>query len=495
MTDQTAHTPTVLGEHACQLIPGGVTSSARQFQPAIIFREAQGAILTDSDGNRYLDYHLAFGPILLGHNHPAVNARVVQALQSAPLSGAGVTELEIELAHKIHQHVPCAEKVLLCTSGSEAVSSAIHVARAVTGRPKIIKFRGSYHGTYDSVLCDGRDPEGNVAQAPGKREEISQSLGARASRPLFEPSLEDRMAGETPALPGALSQFGPAWAGMPPGVTEGTLTCTYNDLDEVERAFARHPEQVAAVLVEPIGHSLGCVLPKPGFLEGLRQLTSAHGAVLIFDEVITGFRHHLGGYQAICGVTPDLATFGKAMANGFPMAAICGRAEIMDRFSARPGGDTYFAGTYHGHPAGCAAALATIEVLEREPVHEHIFRLGDRLRKGLTEIHQRLGTSATVAGFGSIFITYFAEGPIENHRDAPRNDASKFVEYHRRLIERGIFLMPVNLKRGHISYAHTDADIDRMLDATERALLAMPTLGEVRRVQARQSSNEDVVQR
>ena len=417
-----------LSQQACELIPGGVTSTARPFHPPIVFREAQGATLRDADGKRYLDYHLAFGPILLGHNHPGVNARVTAALQSAPLSGAGITELEIELAHKIHQHVPCAEKMLLCTSGSEAVSSAVHVARAITGRPKIIKFRGSYHGTYDSVLCEGFDPEGTAAETRS------------------------------------------AWAGMAPGVTEGTLACTYNDLDQVERVFAHHPDHIAAILVEPVGHSLGCVLPKPGFLEGLRQLTSAHGSLLIFDEVITGFRHHLGGYQAICSVTPDLATFGKAMANGFPMAAICGRADIMDRFSTRPGGDTYFGGTFHGHPASCAAALATIEILEREPVHEHTFRLGERLRKGLTEIHHRLGTGATVAGFGSIFITYFADGPIQNHRNAQRNDASKFVEYRRQLINRGVFLMPVNLKRGHISYAHTEADIDRMLEVAESGL-------------------------
>jgi len=418
-------------QQACELIPGGVTSSARQFHPQLVFREANGATLTDVDGKRYLDYHLAFGPILLGHNHPVVNGRVAAALDRAPLSGAGVTELEIELARRIRQHVPCAEKVLLCTSGSEAVSSAVHVARAFTGRSKILKFRGSYHGTYDSVLCDGLD------------------LGATAGEPR------------------------PAWAGMQPGVNEGTLTCTYNDLSGVEQALTRHGSQVAAILVEPVGHSLGCVLPKPSFLEELRRLATAHGTLLIFDEVITGFRHHLGGYQAICGVTPDLATFGKAMANGFPIAAVCGQAEIMDRFNTRPGGDTYFAGTYHGHPVGCAAALATIEVLEREPVHAHVFRLGERLRQGLREIHQRLGTGATVAGFGSIFITYFAEGPIENHRDALRSDASKFVEYRRRLIDRGIFLMPLNLKRGHISYSHTEADVDRTIEVAEEVLSTM----------------------
>jgi glutamate-1-semialdehyde 2,1-aminomutase len=202
-------------------------------------------------------------------------------------------------------------------------------------------------------------------------------------------------------------------------------------------------------------------------------LATTYGAVLIFDEVITGFRHHLGGYQAICGVTPDLTTLGKAMANGFPMAALCGKVEIMDRFMTRPGGDTFFAGTFNGNAVGCAAALATMEMLEREPVHRHVFRLGERLRQGLREIHGRLGIRATVAGFGSVFLTYFMEGPIESYADLLRNDAARFVEYRRRLIERGIFKMPMNLKRNHVSYAHTDAHVDRTLEACEDVLKEM----------------------
>jgi glutamate-1-semialdehyde 2,1-aminomutase len=192
--------------------------------------------------------------------------------------------------------------------------------------------------------------------------------------------------------------------------------------------------------------------------------------VLIFDEVITGFRHHLGGYQKICGVTPDLTALGKAIANGFPLAAVCGRAEIMDHFNTRTGGDTFFAGTYNGHAVGCAAALATIEILEREPVHQHVFRLGERLRQGLAEIHRRLGVQATVAGFGSVFLTYFMEGPIESYADLLRNDAGRFVEYRRGLIDCGIFKMPLNLKRNHVSYAHTDEHVDRTLEACEDVL-------------------------
>ena len=428
-----------LFEQACELIPGGVTSSARKLAPHLVFREAQGAYLTDADGNRYLDYHGAFGAILLGHNYPAVNRRVAEALDRSTLSGAGPAELEIEVARKIHQHVPCAEKVQLCNSGSEAVFNAVRVARAFTGRPKIIKFEGCYHGTYDSVLV-------NVPRAPD---------AATKSQRLQ-----------------------PESAGILPAVVENTLVCTYNSLEEVEQTLGANQNprggpnggQVAAILVEPIAHNMGCVLPKPGFLAGLRDLASTHGALLIFDEVITGVRHHLGGYQSICGVRPDLATFGKAIANGFPLAALCGRAEIMDHFNTRPGGDTYFAGTFHGHPVGCAAALATLEVLERDPVHEHLFRLGERLRRGLAEIHQRLGTGATVAGFGSVFVTYFAPGPFENYGDCLRSDAGRVIDSRQRLIARGIFEMPTNLKRGHISYSHTERDIDHSLGVAAEVL-------------------------
>jgi glutamate-1-semialdehyde 2,1-aminomutase len=241
----------------------------------------------------------------------------------------------------------------------------------------------------------------------------------------------------------------------------------------VERTLAANRGQVAAIIIEPIAHNMGCVLPQPGFLRGLRAVATAHETVLIFDEVITGFRHHLGGYQTIAGVTPDLTTLGKAMANGFPMAAVCGRADIMDHFSTRPGGDTYFAGTFNGNAVGCAAALATMEILERQPVHQHIFRLGERMRRGLGQIISRLGLRATVAGFGSIFVTYFMEGPIANYSDLLRNDAGQFVDYRQRLIERGIFKMPANLKRSHISYAHTDADVDKTLEACESVLREM----------------------
>ena len=422
---------TQLYAQACEVMPGGVNSSLRNILPHLIFTQASGAILTDADENEYLDYQAAFGPPLLGHNHSVVNRRVAEALEGCLLPGVGTTQLEIEVARKICQHVPSAKRALLCSTGSEATYHAIRVSRAVTGRMKIIKFQGCYHGFHDYVLRNIISPADKV----GKLDAASKGI-----------------------LPEAL---------------ENTLVCTFNNLDEVEHTLKGNRGEVAAIILEPIPHNIGCVLPKPGFLAGLRELATHHGCVLIFDEVITGFRHHLGGYQAICGVTPDLTTLGKAIANGFPMAALCGKAEIMDHFMTRTGGDTFFAGTFNGNAVGCAAALATMEVLEREPVHKHIFRLGDRLRQGLSEIHERLGIRATVAGFGSVFLTYFMDGPIESYSDLLRNDAARFVDYRRRLIDRGIFKMPVNLKRNHVSYAHTDAHIDRTLEACEDVLKEM----------------------
>ncbi len=261
---------------ACEVIPGGVTSGVRNVVPHLVIRRAEGALLFDVDGNEYIDYHGAFGPPLLGHNNSVVRRRVFEALQDGLLPGIGTTTLEIELARKICQHVPSAEKVLVCNSGTEATFHAIRVARAHTGRTKIIKFQGCYHGFHDYVLR-------NVSSPPDK-----------------------------------VGKWDPGSAGMLPEAVENTLVCAFNSLDDVERALAAHRNQVAAIIIEPIGHNMGCVMPKPGFLEGLRALATAHGAVLVFDEVVTGFRHHLGGYQAICGITPDLTTLGKAMANGFP---------------------------------------------------------------------------------------------------------------------------------------------------------------------------------
>lgn len=417
-----------LYSEACEVIPGGVNTSLRRIDPQLVFTHAKGAIITDADGNEYIDYHAAFGPIILGHNFEAVNRRVAEVMQAIDLLGTGTTELEIELARKICQHVPSAQKVLFCNSGSEATYQAIRLARAVTGRKKIMKFQGCYHGWHDSVAM-------NVI-----------------------------------SLPERLGQKDLLSAGSLPEATDNTIVCSFNRLEEVEKAVKENKGEIAAIILEPIPHNIGCVLPKPGFLEGLREITRQNGIILIFDEVVTGFRHSLGGYQKICGVIPDLTTLGKSMGNGYPMAALCGKRELMDRFNTHPEGDVFFAGTYNGHPVGCAAALATIEVLETQRVHDHIFRLGEKIRRGLEEIINRLKLRATVAGFGSVFLIYFMEGPIESYADLLRNDQDLFVTSRRKLIERGIFELPLNLKRNHISFSHTDHHMEKTLQVAEDTL-------------------------
>jgi glutamate-1-semialdehyde 2,1-aminomutase len=293
----------------------------------------------------------------------------------------------------------------------------------------VIKFQGCYHGWHDSVAMNVISLPENV----GRRDPISQ--------------------------------------GGIPEVTEATIVCRFNDAADVERALAEH--DVAAIILEPIPHNIGAVLPKPGFLERLRELCDAHGTVLIFDEVITGFRHALGGYQSIAGVTPDLTTMGKAMGNGWPVSALGGKAELMDLFSTTPGRPAFFAGTFNGHPPTSAAALATIDKLQREPVHEHVFRLGERARQGLTELYARLGVPVVVAGFGSVFVTYFLDGPVESYDDLLANDVDMFTGYRRELMKHGSFELPLNLKRSHFSYAHTDEDVDRLLEGTEAAVTAV----------------------
>jgi glutamate-1-semialdehyde 2,1-aminomutase len=269
-----------------------------------------------------------------------------------------------------------------------------------------------------------------------------------------------------------LGQKDPASAGILPEAMDNTIVLNFNNLDAVERVVEKDGNEIAAILVEPIAHNIGCVLPQPGFLEGLREICTHAGIILVFDEVITGFRHSLGGYQKICGVMPDLTTMGKAMANGFACAAIGGKRELMERF-ATGGGDVYFAGTYNAHPVATAAAEATLEILESGEVHEHIYGLGDALREGLNEIVERLGIKAHAAGFGSIFLLYFMEPPVNSYTDLLRNDGEAHMDFRWGMIDRGVFLHPVALKRSHVGAAHTGEDVQRTLEAAEDTLKAM----------------------
>jgi glutamate-1-semialdehyde 2,1-aminomutase len=294
-------------DDAAEVIPGGVNTCRRRSDPRLCFARGAGAYLWDLDGNRYIDYHAAYGAIFLGHSDPVVNERVSQAIRDTVLFGVGVTGSEVALARKIVQHVPSAEQVVVCNSGSEATYHAIRLARGVTGREKIIKFQGCYNGFHDYVLR-------NVLSAP--------ELVMRRD---------------------------PQSKGMLDAAVDATVVCRFNDVADVEAKVAANPDSVAAIIVEPIAHNAPGLLPRPSFLEGLRSLCDREGIVLIFDEVITGFRHGLGGYQAVCGVTPDLTTLGKAIANGFPLAAIAGRRELMERFTTTSDGDVHFGGTYNGN--------------------------------------------------------------------------------------------------------------------------------------------------
>jgi glutamate-1-semialdehyde 2,1-aminomutase len=398
--------------------------------PPRVFVRAKGQHVWDADGNRYVDYNNAFGPVILGHADPAVEQRVHETLQQIDILGIGATELEVTLAERLQGHVPSLERVLFCNSGSEATYHAIRVSRAFTGRTVIAKFQGGYHGWHDSVAA-------NVISPPDRQGTID-----------------------------------PISAGMLPDAMANLIVLRFNDVEQLEATMAKRGDEIAAVIIEPVMHTIGCVVPTQAFMGALRRTTAGHGTVLIFDEVVTGFRHDLGGYQAICGIRPDLTTFAKAMANGYPIAALGGRADIMDRFNTRTGGDVMFGGTYNGHAVGVSAALATLDALEADDraVHRRIFALGEAMRRGLREITTRLGLPATPTSFGSVWVCYFTDRAVGNFDDALTSDAALYVGFHRGLIERGFLTVPVNLKRNHITAAHTDEDIAQTLQAAEDTL-------------------------
>lgn len=417
-----------IAEAAARVIPGGVNSSTRYIGEPYAFTAADGAYVTDADGRRYLDYHAAFGAILLGHNAPVVNEAVRDALGRIDLVGLGVTELEVELAERVVATIPSAESMIATMSGSEATAQAVRLARAVTDRDLIVKFQGGFHGWHDAVAR-------NVISSP------------------------ERAYGRDPLSKGIL-----------PHALDATLIAEFNDLDSVARLFEEHPGRIACVILEPIPHNVGALLPTREFVEGLRSLTREQESILIFDEVITGFRHAVGGYQQVVGVTPDITTFGKGMANGFPIGGVAGRRDLMEHFNGQTG-DVLLAGTFNGNPLGCSAALATIDYLDEHPdFYERTHRLGERMRTGLADIVDELGIEATVAGFGGIFALYFAKGPVRGYRDLLRNDNGAYIAFHRGMTEKGFLMLPMALKRNHISGAHTDDDIDRTLEAARDVL-------------------------
>ena len=408
--------------------PGGVNSFTRATEPPLVITRAKGPYLYDADGNKYIDYHAAFGPVILGHCHPAVNRAVVETISKIDLVGIGATELEFKLAAKIVEHVPSAEMVHLCNTGTEATYNAVRLARAVTGRKKLLKFQGCFHGSHDYLCMNIISP----AERVGKSD--------------------------------------PGSAGMLPEAVQHTLIAEFNNFAEVERIVEKEGHDLAAIILEPIAHNIGCVVAKHAFLEGLRQLTEERQIILIFDEVITGFRHAIGGYQALCGITPDLTTLGKSIANGFPCAALCGKRKLMERFNTA-GGNVIFAGTFNGNPVGTAAALATIEQLENGAVHRQIFAFGHQIRQALSTVIAELGVKAFVAGFGSVFVIYFMDPPADSYTDLLRNDSATDKAFRRCLMESGILVSPYPLKRNHISASHTEQDIFETVDAIRSSLI------------------------
>ncbi len=412
---------------AQQLMPGGVNSPARAFGAVggspIFFQRAEGAYLYDIDGNRYIDYIGSWGPMILGHRHPAVVAALEQALARGTSFGAP-TEAESELAERIIEAVASIDKVRLVNSGTEATMSAIRLARGFTGREVIVKFAGNYHGHVDSLLV-----------AAGSS---AATLG-------------------TPSSPGVTV-----------GTTQDTLVLEYNDVAGLEKAFAEHSQQIAAVIFEPIVGNMGVVRPSQEFCTALTQLTRRHGALLICDEVMTGFRVAFGGAQQLLGLEPDLTTLGKIVGGGLPVGAYGGRAEIMDH--VLPAGQVFQAGTLSGNPLATAAGCATLEVLKTNPPYERLEQLAARLEAGLHTAATAADVPHTIARVGSMMTLFFHAAPIDAWSAASRCDTGAFASYFWGLLERGSYIPCSQYESLFISAAHSEADVDDTIAAATDVL-------------------------
>lgn len=412
------------------MLPGGVSSNVKMEERPLplYFARAQGSRLYDCDGNVYIDYTCGYGPVILGHAHPAVVAAVETAARGGFLYG-GQHEGEVLLAEQLAEIVPCIDMVRYNCTGSEVVAAAVRLARAFTGRPKIIRFEGHYHGWLDEQLLNTHSPaDGDTI-----------------------PRLES--------------------AGQPPAAAAEILVAPWNDLSALEQVLAAHPEEVAGILMEAIMCNSGVILPLPGYLEGVRALCTRYGSVLIFDEVITGFRVHLGGAQVLCGVIPDLAVFGKALGNGFPISCVGGRRELMDLIAS---GGVVHAGTFNGNPLGVAAALATVTELRRDngAAYAQLNAFGTRLMQGIREAAERVGVPVLVQGTGPVFYVWLADVPrITDYRGSAQIDRAPYARFAMALLDAGVRVIPGG--RWYVTCSHSEEDVERTLDAVESALEAV----------------------
>ncbi|WP_416391298.1 glutamate-1-semialdehyde 2,1-aminomutase [Alloalcanivorax xenomutans] len=412
-------------------IPGGVNSPVRAFNGVggtpVFFERAEGAYLFDEDDNRYIDYVGSWGPMVLGHNTPAVREAVQQAVARG-LSFGAPTEAEVEMADLVCEMVPSMDMVRMVNSGTEATMSAIRLARGHTGRDKIIKFEGCYHGHVDCLLVQ--------------------------------------------AGSGALTLGTPSSPGVPAAVTADTLVLPYNDAAAVAEVFAQQGSDIAAVIVEPVAGNMNCVPPTQGFLDTLRAQCSEHGALLIFDEVMTGFRVALGGAQALYGITPDLTTLGKIIGGGMPVGALGGRREIME--SLAPLGPVYQAGTLSGNPVAMAAGLATLQALREPGFHDTLDVKTRRLTEGLSMAARECGVGFTTNQVGGMFGLFFTEQTrISRFSDVMACDKERFQRFFHAMLDRGIYLAPSAFEAGFVSIAHSDEDIDATIKAAREAFAAL----------------------
>jgi len=410
-----------LFKEAKNYLPGGVDSPVRAIKPYPFFAtKGEGPRLFDVDGNSYLDYCLAYGPLVLGHAYPPVMKAVSEQLSRGTAYGVP-TENEIKLAREVVRRVPCAEMVRFVNSGTEATMSAIRLARAVTGKNKIVKFEGAYHGAHDYVL-------------------VKSGSGA----------------------------FGlPDSPGVPEETTRNTVLVPFNDKEAIISLVEKEKDELATIILEPVMGNVGCIPPKKGFLEFLREITAENNIILIFDEVITGFRIAEGGAQEYFGVTPDLVTFGKILGGGFPIGAFAGKKEFMERIA--PAGDVYQAGTFNGNPISITAGLETMKHLDKEFYHEMDVK-GLEMRRGLQDILEDASLNYQVAGLASMFQIYFTDNEVWDYSQAKTADTEKFNSYFQTLLAGGVFIPPSQFECCFLSQAHSSEDIQTTLEAMQKGI-------------------------